>query len=52
MESQDYSDMENAVMVTLLGYRPEDITGDGVVETLDYSILENNVFYIIHTIHP
>ena len=52
IESQDYSDMENAVNIILLGYVPEDITGDGVVESLDYSIIENNVIAIIFSIHP
>jgi hypothetical protein len=52
IESQDYSDMENAVYIILLGYVPEDITGDGVVESADYSIVENNVYYIIFSMHP
>ena len=33
IESQDYSDMENAVSITLQGYMPQDITGDGIVES-------------------
>ncbi len=52
IESQDYSDMENAIFITLGGYTFEDITGDGVVESLDYSILENNVFFTIQSLHP
>ena len=52
IESQDYSDMENAVNTIKLGYIPEDITGDGVVESYDYSIMENNVNYIIFSMHP
>ena len=45
IESQDYSDLENALTVTLLGYKPEDLTGDGVVESSDYSLMEGNVYY-------
>ncbi len=52
IESQDYSDMENALYFTLLGYVQEDITGDGVVESSDYSLIEGNVFYSIVTMHP
>jgi hypothetical protein len=52
IESQDYSDMENAVQVILTGYVTQDITGDGVVESLDYSIMENNVGGVIFTIRP
>jgi hypothetical protein len=52
IESQDYSDMENAVYITLGGYVTEDITGDGVVESTDYSIMENNVYFTIGTQHP
>jgi hypothetical protein len=52
IESQDYSDMENAVYYTYLGYRVEDITGDGVVESADYSLEENNVYYTIVCMQP
>src|SRR5256885_6553975 len=52
IESQDYSDMENAVNIILTGYVYEDITGDGVVESSDYSLEENNVSSIIFSIHP
>jgi hypothetical protein len=44
--------MENAVIVILTGYVPEDITGDGVVESTDYSIIENNVSYIVFVQRP
>jgi hypothetical protein len=45
VESQDYSDMENAVYLTILGYAQEDITGDAVVESADYGLMENNVYF-------
>jgi hypothetical protein len=35
-----------------MGYIPEDITGDGVVEGSDYSMMENNVYYIISVMRP
>ena len=44
--------MENAVYATLVGYVVQDITGDGVVESEDYGLMENNVFFTIVTIHP
>ena len=52
IESQDYGDMQNAVYITLLGYKTEDITGDDIVESSDYVLMENNVFYTRITIHP
>jgi hypothetical protein len=52
VESQDYADEENAVSQTLLGYQPEDLTGDGIVETSDYSLMENNVYYSRSVIRP
>jgi hypothetical protein len=52
IEGQDYSDMENAVTITLTGYVYEDITGDGVVEGTDYSIMENNVYFVIFLHRP
>jgi hypothetical protein len=36
IESQDYSDMENGVYFTYVGYIVEDITGDHLVESADY----------------
>ena len=52
VESQDYSDMENAISVTLLGYVVEDLTGDGVVESSDYGIMETSLYYTIVVIRP
>jgi subtilisin-like proprotein convertase family protein len=52
IESQDYSDMENAVSAILTGYIPQDITGDQIAESLDYSIMENNVGAVIFVIRP
>jgi hypothetical protein len=52
IESQDYSDLENALSVILVGYVPQDVTGDGVVESADYSMMENNVYFTIVSITP
>jgi hypothetical protein len=52
MESQDYSDLENAIAISLTGYVYEDITGDGVVESSDYSIMQNNTYYSRSLIRP
>ncbi len=52
MESQDYTDMENAVSVLAIGYLPQDITGDGVVESADYTIIENNVSALVFVNRP
>jgi hypothetical protein len=52
VESQDYSDLENAIVVTLLGYVVEDLTGDGVVESADYGLLESNIYFTVAAIRP
>ncbi len=52
IESQDYSDLENAVQVVLAGYQFEDITGDGLVESDDYSVMENNLYFVFISMHP
>ncbi len=52
VDSQDYTDMENAVSQILSGYNAQDLTGDGIVESFDYTIMENNVSSIIFSVHP
>jgi hypothetical protein len=52
IESQDYVEVENAVLFTLKGYRVQDLTGDRVVESSDYVLIENNVYYTIFSMHP
>ena len=52
VESQDYSDMENAVIITPVGYFTEDISGDGVVESEDFSLIENNLLLVRQAIVP
>lgn len=52
IESQDYSDMQNAVYATLLGYVTQDITGNGIVESEDYVLMENNIYFFRMKILP
>jgi hypothetical protein len=51
-ESQEYSDMENAVYSTIIGYVVEDITGDGLAESADYASMENNVYFTRVVVKP
>ncbi|MCX6291675.1 MAG: proprotein convertase P-domain-containing protein [Bacteroidetes bacterium] len=50
--SGDYSQMDFAVLNGFFGYTPEDITGDGIVESADYSLMENAVGSGYFTAHP
>ena len=52
IESQDYGDLENALYGVLQGYVFEDITGDRIVESSDYSLIENNVSFIRIVMRP
>jgi len=44
--------MENDVLQFLFGYQPTDITGDGLVESSDYALMENNLLQFIFVIKP
>lgn len=52
IETQDYLDMELAIGSTFSGYTLEDLTGDGVVESSDYALMENNVCLSRHILRP
>jgi subtilisin-like proprotein convertase family protein len=52
VEAIDYLEMENAVGVILLGYIPQDLTGDQVVEAMDYLVEENNVMALVFVMRP
>ncbi len=39
----DYDGEENSVILFLGGYNPYDLTGDGLIESSDYSLMENNI---------
>ena len=52
IEHHDYTTVEDAMSLTYLGYVIEDITGDGIVESADYMLIENNSYYAIVLIRP
>jgi hypothetical protein len=52
VDIDDYNGIENAVFYTYLGYVVEDLTGDGIVESKDYVLIENNFFYGILSMRP
>ena len=52
IELQDYYDLVNAVTEFYQGYTSEDLTGDGLVEGSDFSLIENNVSYFISAQRP
>jgi len=52
IQFRDYAFIETGVQMTKLGYTIEDITGDGVVESDDYVLMENNVYYLITLSNP
>ncbi len=52
IQYRDYFYMEQALFVTLLGYTPADLNGDGVVESFDYMLMENSYYYLLTSMHP
>ncbi len=52
IDMRDYNYMELNVYSTIIGYTPADLTGDGIVESLDYVFMENAFYFMIATIHP
>jgi hypothetical protein len=52
IETSDYSQMENDILLFLFGYYVSDLTGDGQVETSDYSLMENNILKFIFVAKP
>ena len=51
-DANDYNLLEIAVSNTYLGYNTEDLTGDGIVESADYVLIQNNSFYNLIIIRP
>ena len=41
-----------AVAVVLQGYTTQDITGDDIVESADYALMENNVYFVRMLLRP
>lgn len=52
IQEQDYLDLESTIANFLNGYKVEDLTGDGLVEAADFSLLENNVASGVMEVHP
>lgn len=50
--ANDTSQLENALNLFNTGYDTGDITGDGIVESSDYSLMENNAGLLILSVHP
>ncbi len=47
INNDDFIDIENNCSLFLSGYRKDDLSGDGLIESLDYSIVENNLGKIV-----
>jgi hypothetical protein len=47
----DYDEIKTSVLLFLTGYVPDDLTGDHLVESADFTLIENNGF-LLFTIHP
>jgi len=52
IDSNDYSEIENAVQQFIFDYSIFDITGDNQVESNDYSLIENNTQLFIFVAQP
>ncbi len=52
IDHTDFIDLENGVSFTNLGYVPEDLNGDGIVESADYALMENNSVATLNLIRP
>ncbi len=52
INDNDFSLLESAINSISSGYDIGDLTGDGIVESSDYSLLENNIGFLILSTHP
>ncbi len=43
VEFIDMNSVQSASLINLIGYQPQDLNGDGIVESADYSLVENNL---------
>jgi hypothetical protein len=43
INAKDYSEIENNTQMFMSGYLVDDITGDGLIESSDISLVENNI---------
>ena len=52
INNSDHVDIENALHLFSTGYVINDLTGDGVVESSDFSLLEHNSVLSVSVIRP
>jgi hypothetical protein len=52
IDVSDYTVLLNAMGQILIGISPEDITGDNVVESTDFLLIENNFDIGLTAMHP
>lgn len=50
IEVIDMNSIQNAAQINASGYIPEDLNGDGIVESSDCSLFENNMN--VFRVHP
>jgi len=48
----DVSEIETSASLFLNGYQANDITGDAIIESSDFSLAENNYRLLINVAHP
>jgi hypothetical protein len=48
----DHNELENALPGFITGYNTLDLTGDRIVESGDFSLVENNDVIVISRSHP
>ncbi|MBK7851895.1 MAG: IPT/TIG domain-containing protein [Bacteroidetes bacterium] len=52
IESTDFTNIQSDSQIFLTGYVATDLTGDRLVESADYSLIENNSFLLLFAITP
>lgn len=52
IDASDINALELDLLSLVVGYYPGDLTGDGIVESADYSMMENNQLFLIVSQHP
>ncbi|MBK7852318.1 MAG: hypothetical protein IPJ66_14615 [Bacteroidetes bacterium] len=52
INTDDFNSLENDTQNLLAGYHAGDLNGDGIVESADYALMENNQQFLIVSMHP
>lgn len=52
IDESDFMSISSGATSFYTGYLPQDLTGDGFVESADYSLMENNLLYLLEVIKP